>query len=121
MTPETQQAIRKWIRQAAVGVIGYGVIIFLAAGRLDWVWGWVLLTILTAMMAAHPLLLIPINPELLAERQRGMLDEGVKRWDKWITTSTGGLMILTWIVAGLDVRLGWGAERPLAVHLVGHC
>ena len=42
------------------------------------------------MMAAHPLLLISINPELLVERQKGTLDEGVKWWDKWITSATGG-------------------------------
>ena len=90
-----------------------------SAWTLNWLWGWTLLIILTAMIAAHPLLLIPINPELLAERQKGMLDEGVKQWDKWITTATGGLMVATWIVAGLDLRLGWGDGLPLAAHLVG--
>jgi len=119
MPPETKQAIQKWIRQAAVGAIGYGAVIFLAAWTLNWVWGWTLLIILIAMLAAHPLLLIPINPELLAERQKGMLADGVKQWDKWITSSTGGLMIATWIVAGLDLRFGWGGGLPLAAHVGG--
>ncbi len=119
MPPETRKAINKWIFQAALGVIGYGAIIFLAAGTLRWLWGWALLIVLTAVMAAHPILLIPINPELLAERQKGMLDEGVKQWDKWITTSSGAMMVVTWVVAGLDWRFGWGRGMATAVHLVG--
>jgi protein-S-isoprenylcysteine O-methyltransferase Ste14 len=119
MTPEVRKAINKWIIQAALGVIGYGAVIFLAAGTLRWVWGWALLIVLTATMAAHPLLLIPINPELLAEREKGMLDTGVKRWDKWITMSSGTMMVLTWVVAGLDVRWGWTGNWPLAAHLAG--
>jgi protein-S-isoprenylcysteine O-methyltransferase Ste14 len=119
MTPEVRRAINKWIFQAALGVIGYGAIIFLAAGSLRWVWGWALVVVLTAVMAAHPILLIPINPELLAERQKGMLDEGVKQWDKWITMSSGTMMVLTWVAAGLDVRFGWGSGMATAVHVVG--
>ena len=68
VTPDVRRAINKWIIQAALGVVGYGAIIFLAAGTLRWVWGWALFIVLTAMIAAHPLLLIPINPELLAGR-----------------------------------------------------
>jgi protein-S-isoprenylcysteine O-methyltransferase Ste14 len=114
-----RQAINKWIFQAALGVVGYGAIIFLAMGTLRWVWGWALLIILTAMMAAHPLLLIPINPELLAEREKGMLDTGVKRWDKWITMASGTMMVATWVIAGLDVRWGWTTNWPLTAHLAG--
>ncbi len=119
MTPEVRKAINKWISQAALGVIGYGAIIFLAAGTLRWVWGWALFIILTAMIAAHPLLLIPINPELLAERQKGTLDTAVKSWDKWLTTASGAMMMASWVVAGLDVRWGWTANWPLAAHLAG--
>ena len=65
------------------------------------------------------LILIPINPELLAERQKGSLDEGVKSWDKWITMLSGVLMVLSWIIAGLDFRWGWSPPLPLAIHLAG--
>jgi len=119
MAPDVRSAIHKWMIQAALGAVAYGAIIFLSAGSLRWVWGWALLLILVAMLAAHPLLLIPINPELLAEREKGMLDEGVKWWDKWLTTSSGTMMIVSWVIAGLDVRWGWTANWPLAAHLVG--
>ena len=116
ITPEVRRQINKWVIQAAVGVLGYGFVIFLAAGTLDWVWGWVLLAIMTALMAAHPLLLMPINPDLLAEREKGILAEGVKDWDKWITSLSGGMMFLTWIVGGLDVRFKWSGSMPVAAH-----
>ncbi len=119
ITPEVRRAIAKWIVQASLGVVGYGLILFLAAGRLDWIWGWVQLIILTAFMAAHPILLIPINPELLAEREKGIRAEGVKRWDRWIASLAAGMLLPLWVVAGLDVRLGWTGPMPLTCHSGG--
>jgi protein-S-isoprenylcysteine O-methyltransferase Ste14 len=119
LTPEVRRRIRRWIVQAALGTVGYALILFLSAGRWDWLRGWVLLGVLVAVMAAPPLLLLPICPELLAERQRGFWVAGAKGWDKWITTAAGGLMFAPWIVAGLDVRFGWTGPLPLGVHLGG--
>ena len=116
---EVRRGIVKWIAQAAVGVVGYAAVIFISAGTLHWVWGWALVIVLAVVLIAHPLILIPINPQLLAERQRGMRDEGVKMWDQRITMLSGGLMFLVWIVAGLDYRWGWSPPLPAAVHLAG--
>lgn len=118
-TPEVRRAIVKWVIKAAVGIVSYGLILFLSAGRLNWVWGWVFLGVLTAHLAAHPLLLLPTNPELLAEREKGFLEAGVKRWDKWLTSLAGGMMLLSWVVAGLDVRFQWTGALPLGYHLGG--
>lgn len=120
ITLESRRAIYKWILQSILGVAAYGVIIFLAAGTLDWVWGWLLLALLAAFLAAQPLILVPINPDLLVERGKGIRDEGVKEWDKWIAPLAGGVMpLISWIVAGLDVRFGWTGLVPLAYHVVG--
>jgi len=120
MTPEVRREIRKWIVQAALGLPGYGVVLFLAAGRLDWVWGWVLVGVLAAVVAAHPLILIPINPELLAEREQGLRDARIKPWDRWVALLAAGVLpIAAWVVAGLDVRFGWTGPMSLAFHLGG--
>ena len=119
ITPHVRREITKWIVQAALGLVGYGVVLFLAAGTVDWFWGWAQLTILAAFMAAHPLLLIPINPELLAERERGFRDEGVKPWDRWIGIAAGGMLLPLWVIAGLDVRFHWTGEMPLAFQVGG--
>ncbi len=118
--PETRHAITLWIVQSAAGLVGYGLILFLAAGRLDWLWGWILLGVLAAFLAAHVLILVPINPDLLAEREKGVLDKGVKGWDKWIAMLAGGVMpVVSWVAAGLDVRLGWTGPLFPVVHVGG--
>ncbi len=119
ITPEVRREIVKWIVQATLGWVGYGLILFIAAGRADWVWGWAQLIVLAAFLAAHPLLLIPINPELLAEREKGLRDEGVKTWDKWIAGLAAGMLFPLWVVAGLDVRFHWTGGMPIAFHVGG--
>jgi hypothetical protein len=118
LTLESRRAIYKWILQSILGVAGYGVIIFLAAGTLDWVWGWLLLGLLAAFLAAQPLMLMPINPDLLVERGKGIRNEGVKEWDKWIAPLAGGVMpLISWIAAGLDVRFGWDRSGTTCIPL----
>lgn len=119
LEPRERRAIISWIARAAVGAVGYAAMIFLPAGRLDWVWGWVLLAVMAAVLAAHPLILLPVNPKLLAERSKGTLAQGVKPWDKAITTAAGALMLLSWVVGGLDLRFGWSPPAPLGWHLAG--
>lgn len=119
MTPETRRAVVAWIVQAAFGVVAYGVILFLAAGSLGWIWGWVLVGITAAVTAAHVLILVPINPELLAEREKGIRAEGVKAWDKWLASLAAGVGMASWVVAALDVRFHWTGPMPLAVHVGG--
>ncbi|MCD6285454.1 MAG: isoprenylcysteine carboxylmethyltransferase family protein [Anaerolineae bacterium] len=117
---ETRCAIRRWIAQATLGWLGYAAILFAAAGRVNWVWGWVFVGILAALLAAHPLILIPINPDLLAERQQGIHAEGTKRWDRWLAPLAAGVFpMLSWIIAGLDLRFGWSAGLPTIAHVAG--
>jgi protein-S-isoprenylcysteine O-methyltransferase Ste14 len=118
-TPQVRREITRWILQAASGWVAYGVILFLAAGTVDWTWGWAQLIVLAAFLVAHPLLLIPINPELLAERETGFRGEGVKSWDKWIAGLAAGALLPLWVVAGLDVRFHWTGEVPIAFHVGG--
>lgn len=119
LTPEVRKAIIKWIVQTALGLVGYGLVLFLAAGTLDWIWAWLLLGVLAVYLMAHPLILVPRDPELLAERQKGFRGRGVKSWDKWINSLNGALMIASWVVAGLDHRFGWTGPVPLACHVGG--
>jgi protein-S-isoprenylcysteine O-methyltransferase Ste14 len=119
MTPETRRAVWKWLIQSALGLVGYGVVIFLPAGRLDWVWGWAMLGSVAVGLVGQVAVLVPINPSLLVERGRGLRTEGAKRWDMWVAGLATVAWMIGWIVAGLDFRLGWSGPMPLAVHLVG--
>ena len=122
MKPETRRKIMLWCVQSALGLVGYGVIIFLAAGSIGWVWGWALLAVSAAALVGHVVVLVPINPDLLAERQEGFRPTGTKRWDRWLAPASAGIgTVVMWVVAGLDVRFGWTAESPLGVHIAGLC
>jgi protein-S-isoprenylcysteine O-methyltransferase Ste14 len=120
MTPDMRHEIIKWIVQSAAGLVGYGVILFVSAGTIEWVWGWLLLIVLVIFMAAHPIILIPINPALLVEREKGLRAKGVKTWDRLLVALGAGVFpIVSWIVAGLDYRFGWTEALPLGIHLSG--
>ena len=120
MTPEVKRRIVSWIVQAALGFVGYSAILLLSAGRLDWVWGWIFLALLAAVLISHVLILVPINPELLAERSRGIRQEGAKGWDKWVAVFAAGMGTMgSWLVASLDARFEWSASVPLALHIGG--
>jgi len=120
ITPEAKQAIIKWCLQSLLGMFGYALIIFLSAGTINWVWGWVLIGVLAAFLLAHPLILVPLNPDLLVERGKGIRTEGVKAWDRWVAPLAGGVMpVISWVVAGLDVRFGWTGPVALAWHIIG--
>jgi protein-S-isoprenylcysteine O-methyltransferase Ste14 len=116
---ETRRLIRNWIWQTSLALVLIALLLCLLAGKWTWTWGWIQIALLAAFLAAHPLLLVPINPDLLAERQRGILAEGTKRWDQIITLFAGGMLYPLFIVAGLDERFGWSAPFPLGLHLAG--
>ena len=117
---EDRKTILKWCLQSTGGLVGYAAIIFLAAGRLDWLWGWVFIGLTAIFLASHVVLLVPINPDLLVERAGGLRKEGGKRWDRWLAALAGGVFpIASWYVAGLDLRLAWSSPKPLAIHLIG--
>jgi protein-S-isoprenylcysteine O-methyltransferase Ste14 len=80
----------------------------------------VLISLLAAFLLAHPLILVPRNPELLVERGKGIRAEGVKGWDLWIAPIAAGVMpVISWIVAGLDLRFGWTRSISIIWHLLG--
>ncbi|MBM3134552.1 MAG: isoprenylcysteine carboxylmethyltransferase family protein [Chloroflexi bacterium] len=119
MTPKIKRQVWAWIRGASLGLIGYAAIVPLAAGRWDWLWGWVYIGLLAAALAAHPIVLVPINPALLADRSRGMRQPGAKRWDVALVMLASVCLIAITIVGGLDARFGWSGNVALWVHLVG--
>jgi protein-S-isoprenylcysteine O-methyltransferase Ste14 len=124
-TPETPPAenpnitagIATRIKQILIGFFLLAVILFLAAGRLTWLWAWVALGIYLVSVFINSIFLLRISPETIAERGR---PKEMKDWDKVV----GGLWGLTQslllpLVAGLDVRFGWTGEISTAWHMIG--
>ena len=109
---ELRGKIVKRLLQVVIQFLLIGVILFVTAGHLDWVWAWAYIGVCVGVLVVNSLVL---PPELIAER--GQPRENVKRWDKAIA----GLSILPSlgapIVAGLDERFGWSPDLALWAHL----
>jgi protein-S-isoprenylcysteine O-methyltransferase Ste14 len=119
MTPEIKQKIFSWIRSVSIGMIGYAAVVLLSAGKWDWLWGWVFIGLLTSSMAAHVIILVPLNPALLADRAEGMRQPGAKRWDIWLASIASLAWMAAMIVAGLDERWGWTGSISIGWHITG--
>jgi protein-S-isoprenylcysteine O-methyltransferase Ste14 len=119
--PETARGITRWVGQVIVSLVLFGALLFLAAGRLDWVAGWAFLGLnaLTQLLSAA--VLIPRRPELLAERTA--VRAGTKGFDRFFAPALmvfGPLAVI--ITAGLDTRFDWSASTsgfPLGSSLWG--
>jgi protein-S-isoprenylcysteine O-methyltransferase Ste14 len=93
-----------------VFVVILAAILFMAAGRLDWVMGWIYVAMYAGVIF-FAVLVVPLDPELIAERTQ--IKEGVKEWDKRITVIGSVLYPLAiLIVAGLDTRYSWSPMVP---------
>jgi protein-S-isoprenylcysteine O-methyltransferase Ste14 len=119
ISPEIKRKIFSWIRGAFLGMIGYSFLLILASGKWDWVWGWVYMIVMTLAMVAHVVVLVPINPSLLADRAGGLRQPGAKRWDVRLASIASLAFIAVMIVAGLDERWGWTGTVSMGWHLAG--
>ena len=83
-----------------------GVVLFLAAGRLDWIAAWVYLILNLLIVATIGLYVARRNPDLINER--GRIGKSAKGWDKVVMILYTLTMFGFCVVAGLDaVRFGW--------------
>ena len=87
-----------------LGVILVGALIFLPAGSLSYVNGWILMGILFVPMFIAGIVMMIKSPELLKKR----LDAKEKQQEQGIVVKLSGLMFLAgFIVAGLGYRFNW--------------
>jgi len=108
---------KAWLRFAAFTLL-LPMVLFIAAGRLNWVWAWVYLGIVVSFTLISRIAVIRTNPDLIAERAQSLDREDVKGWDRLILfflLLVGPLAMM--IVAGLDERFGWSPQVPLAFRL----
>jgi protein-S-isoprenylcysteine O-methyltransferase Ste14 len=95
------------------------LVLFLAAGRLDWTMGWVYVGLSFFFTAVSRGIALRKNPDLLVERGRSLEAEDVKSWDRALV----GLVALygplvTLVVAGLQQRFGWEPRISLTLQLI---
>ncbi len=103
--------------QIAIVMLMQAAILFLVAGRLDWIWAWVFLGVYLVSVAVNSGFMLRRSPETVAERGQARF---TKDWDK-ILSGLWGLMqfLLIPLVAGLDVRFAWTHWLTLGWHIAG--
>ncbi len=94
-----------------------GVVLFLAAGRLDWIAAWVYLILNLLIVATIGLYVARRNPDVINER--GRIGQNAKSWDKVVVILYTLTMFVLLVVAGLDaVRFGW-TTMHVSVQAIG--
>jgi protein-S-isoprenylcysteine O-methyltransferase Ste14 len=92
-------------------------ILFIASGRITWLWAWVYLGISIVFMLINGTIMLRINAETIAERGQ---PKETKSWDKTISGLYALAVYLALpLVAGLDVRYGWTKEISVTWHIAG--
>lgn len=99
------------------GSLVFFLIIFVCAGRMDYLPGLIYLALGIVMTVLNYTVLKP-GSELLAER--GKPGEGVKKWDKIILLFSFLFTIAMYAVAGLDSgRYHWSPDFHLILPIIG--
>lgn len=109
---------KAWLRFAAF-ILLLPMVLFIAAGRLNWVWAWVYVGIVVSFTLVSRIIVIRTDPDLITERAQSLEREDIKGWDRpilFFLLLVGPLAMM--IVAGLDERFGWSPQILLTPRLV---
>lgn len=107
MSPQVRRSVIRWAVRETLGVVMLALLLFLAAGTVNWIAGWAMVIVMAGWTLATAAVVIPRYPELLAERVGPR--KGAKTWDTVLLSLYGGVMMIVWLVAGWDVRYGWSS------------
>jgi protein-S-isoprenylcysteine O-methyltransferase Ste14 len=114
--PEIRRGAIRWLIRETLGNLILIGILFGIMGRWDWWMGWALSAIYIIWSVSCAILILPINPAMLAERARPNKD--TRKWDMLLLSSMGLLMLVEYVLASLDAKWGWSPEFPLMVKLI---
>jgi len=107
----------RWVFRETFGVILVAILLFFAAGTLDWIWGWVLVILYAVWTLVNGLIIGRFNPELLVERATRQKDG--KNKDNILLSLIGILTLAKYLLAGFDFRYEWSAPISLWIHFFG--
>ena len=88
----------------AAGLLIVGLLLFLPAGTFSFMNAWLLIGILFVPMFIAGIVMMIVNPDLLAKRLNAKEEQGEQ---KKVIALSGLMFIAAFIVAGLNFRFGW--------------
>lgn len=112
-----RDGIKGLVREAARLVI-QGLIIFLCAGRMDWLRGWIYLGLALSVQTLTIVFLALKDPQLINRRAR--VQKGTKGFDLLLLSLIFPLSYLALAVSSLDGgRYGWSEPGLLSLYSAG--
>ena len=84
--------------------------LFLSAGALAWLNGWLFIAVISASVASVTFGIFRASPELVRERRTAA--KAAKSWDRVLVPLMTGLPFVGVIVAGLGKRFAWASPFP---------
>lgn len=114
---QLRAGILKRGRQLVFHNLIVGALLFLPAATFRWPGAWVYLAVNVTGIIANVLILLRVNPEVIAERAQ--VRPETKGWDRKVTRVMLIFSLALYIVAGLDWRFGWSPAVPPWLSLAG--
>ena len=95
--------------------IGLALLLFLSAGTLDYLPGWIFLAVYSLSVLAVTLYLMKTNPELLEHRINANPGSEKRRNQKILNFLISKALIPTIVISAIDHRCAWSAVPPYVV------
>ena len=96
----TAEAVLKF----GLGIVLVAVLVFLPAGTLRFLHGWLFMAVLFLPMLAAGIILLAKRPRLLEQRLK---QKEQQREQSLVVKLSGGMFVAGFVLAGLDFRSGW--------------
>ena len=94
------QALTKYL----IGVVIYGLLIFLPAGSFQYWQGWLMMWVLFLPILFAGISMLLNNPELLRKRLSAKEEQ---KEQKWVVALSTAIFVAAFVVAGLNWRFQW--------------
>jgi len=104
---DKRDLIRRLMTQNTVWIVILGALLFIPAGSLHWPAACLFLATLGFLGIVGGFWFVQINPGLLTERMRPMIQKGQPKADKVFILVIGPVSMIWLIVMGLDQRHQW--------------
>ena len=109
-----KELLKEAITKIVVGIILIGLLLFIPAGTLSWLYGWIFMGVLFVPMLIAGIVMYLKAPDLLESRLRAKETQSEQ---KQVIGFSGIMFLLVFILAGLNYRFKWIILPKIAVYI----
>lgn len=109
-----KELLKEAITKIVVGIILIGLLLFIPAGTLSWLYGWIFMGVLFVPMLIAGIVMYFKAPDLLESRLRAKETQSEQ---KQVIGFSGIMFLLVFILAGLNYRFKWTILPEIVVYI----